>query len=275
MAEANYDKTIMVVEDMFSAINAVFRIVATAIIYIFHCGAHYNLVTDRSLFYAFTLFLFISGYYASPQGASPHKWLLKRLKKIYIPYWIVIVGVIATNEYFKYKSVSLTEIFFLVIGGNLFIEHKLYVIAWFVSAIILFYLYVYFTHVFTSVAARIPITILIFGTLYQFGIPVYFFVSFAVGYGLKFVFRRTGLSGHPMLLPEKFGMFFMRIYKPLMRVQNYSYYFFLLHGGVVLLFAKVLQTGFTTALLGGTALTALASIPLKSISDRIERRLPI
>ena len=125
----NYEAKVMVTADIASAVNTVLRILSTIIIYVFHCNAQYKIESKESLFYAFTFFLFISGYYSFFQNKSANQWIIKRLKRIYIPYWIVILSAIAANFIFQYKNIGIKELFFALIGGNLFIQHNLYVIA--------------------------------------------------------------------------------------------------------------------------------------------------
>ena len=92
--------------DITSAVNSILRIISTLIIYIFHCNAQYDKASNGPLFYAFTFFLFISGYYSFFQNKLPNEWMIKRLKRIYVPYWIVIIGAIAANLFFKYKDIG-------------------------------------------------------------------------------------------------------------------------------------------------------------------------
>lgn len=258
------------VREMTSAVNSVLRITATVLVFVFHCNALYGLGSDRPLFYAFSFFLFLSGFYAASARTNPVGWLMRRLRRIYIPYWIVVAGVVASNMIYGYKDVGMFEIGVLLAGGNLFIDNSLYVIAWFVSAILCFYLYVFVIAVLRSIVLRVLVTVLWAWFLTTFDIPPYFFVAFALGFLLRRLLTKAGAESESVRSGSAFGTSFKVSSGLLFRLQNYSYEFFLLHGGVLILFTKVLNTGYGVSFFAGFFLTAAGAVLLKRLSDRIE-----
>lgn len=256
--------------DMTSAFNSILRIISTIIIYIFHCDAQYNFAFKDHLFYAFTFFLFISGYYSFFNNESPNKWIKKRLKRIYIPYWIVLTIVILANFIFHYKKVGIKELFFAFIGGNLFIDHKIYVIAWFISVIISLYVCVYIFKIFKNIVIKLAIVYPITLLLLHFDIPYDFFISFILGYFTHAYIVQNELDNKVLIRNTRYVKLFNAIFRPILYIQNYSYEFFLVHGGVILFFAKVLRTDYAISMVGGIILSFLGAIILKYIARKID-----
>lgn len=263
----------VVVEELASAVNSVLRITATLIIYLFHCHGLYGRGDSRPLFYAFAFFLFLSGYYAMVRRENAVRWIKRRLRRIYIPYWLVIGVVVVSNWIVQYKPAGLKELFFLLIGGNLFIEDKLYVIAWFISVIIFLYFCVFLLVYFRSITLRFLLAAVLVYILSHYRIPTYFYIAFTIGWSLHYLLLRSGLSRAAPPLPLGVARVLHRVYKPLLTVQNYSYEFFLVHGGVLLLFNKLLKAPYGETLYAGIIVTALCSIVLKMLTRRVERYL--
>lgn len=262
-------KSFVLVKDIMSFVNSVLRIAATLIIYIFHCEMQYDAYSKHHLFFAFSFFLFISGYYSVYTNKMPIAWIADRLKRIYLPYWIVIVWVIIVNIFVDYKEIGIKELFFLIIGGNLFVEHKLYVIGWFISAIVVMYICVFVITYFRYVIVKVVILAFLAVLLLDYGMPLDFFVFFSIGYALHVVLIRSGLELRQVAMKDKFVKFYCAIAAPVRRIQDYSYEFFLVHGGVVLFFTKVLHTKYFVALYGGFFMTIIGAIVLKIISNRL------
>jgi len=256
--------------DIASAVNSILRIISTVNIYIFHCNSQYNIESKDSLFYAFTFFLFISGYYSFFQGKSPNQWIIKRLKRIYIPYWIVIIGAIVANYIFQYKNIGIKEFFFAVSGGNLFIEHKIYVIAWFISVIICLYICVYIYKTIKNIALKSTVIYLIVLILLKFNIPYSFFISFSLGYFIHSYIFRKKIEYKKITDNSAFINAFILIFRPLFFIQNYSYEFFLVHGGIILFFTNVLHSSYTTSMLGGIIFSFFGAIVLKFFTRKID-----
>jgi len=260
----------LTISDIASAVNSVLRIVSTIIIYIFHCDAQYHIDSNNSLSYAFTFFLFISGYYSFFQNKSANEWIIKRLKRIYIPYWIVIIGAITTNLICQYKDIGVKELFFAIIGGNLFIEHKIYVIAWFITVIICLYICVYICKIIKNILLKTMICIVIILLLLKFDIPYNFFISFLLGYFIHALISQNGLEYKTIIKNSTCTNLFNFIFSPLFVIQNYSYEFFLIHGGVILFYTQVLKTGYPAAMYGGMISSFLGAVVLKAISRKID-----
>lgn len=260
----------VVTEDLASAVNSVLRITATLIIYLFHCHGLYGRGDSSPLFYAFAFFLFLSGYYAVLKRNTAVRWIKRRLRRIYIPYWLVISGVVASNLIVQYKPAGPKVLFFLLIGGNLFIENKLYVIAWFISIIIFLYLYVFLMAYYRSMVFRFLLSVALVYTMSHYNIPYYFYVAFVLGWGLHYLMLRSGLSRAVLPLSPAAGSRLLRICRPLLTVQNYSYEFFLVHGGILLLFTKILKAPYGVTLYVGIMVTAVNAVILKELTRRID-----
>jgi hypothetical protein len=260
----------VVVEDLASAVNSVLRITATLIIYLFHCHGLYGRGDSRPLFYAFAFFLFLSGYYSMVRRETAVRWIKRRLRRIYIPYWLVIAGVVVSNWIVHYKPAGPKTLFFLLIGGNLFIEDKLYVIAWFISVIIFLYFCVFLLVYFRSMALRFLLAVALVYIMSHYRIPAYFYIAFAIGWCLHYLLLRSGLSRAVLPLSQGAGRALHFVCGQILTVQNYSYEFFLVHGGVLLLFSKILKAPYGVALYAGIAVTLVNAIILKELTRRIE-----
>lgn len=257
------------VKDFVSLVNSVMRILATMIIYKFHCEMQYDTSSKHHLFIAFSFFLFISGYYSTIVNKSPVVWIVDRLKRIYIPYWVVIAGVVVVNLFADYKEVGYKELFFLLIGGNLFVEHKLYVIAWFVSAIVIMYLCVFVMNYFRYISVRIVILVSLVCLLMSYGMPIDFFIFFGLGYAIHSILIQSGLEFKYIFVNDNVYKFYNTVAIPIRFIQDFSYEFFLVHGGVVLFFTKIIHTQYYVALYGGLVATIVGAIALKKIASKI------
>jgi peptidoglycan/LPS O-acetylase OafA/YrhL len=91
------------------------------------------------------LFLVISGYFAevSLQSKPPTSWLVSRLRKIYPPYWIVVIAGWCAAWLSGYKPISFSAIASQMAGAILYTHHPdeyPNVATWFVSLILTCYL---------------------------------------------------------------------------------------------------------------------------------------
>ena len=120
------------------------RICATAGIFLFHILGLYGFNQHHIDFYSILVFCFISGYLINKLGKNAFKWFTKRAFKILIPYWIVIIPALIINRIISYKDTTVIEDFITVLGGNMFLDKKVYVIAWYITFVLLLYGFNYF-----------------------------------------------------------------------------------------------------------------------------------
>jgi hypothetical protein len=89
-----------------------------------------------------TIFCALSGFFALQPGGEPaHRWLLRRLVRIYMPYWITLATIFIANGIVGYKPMTpgLVAAQFL---GIAFFTHKdniVGVYTWFISLILVCY----------------------------------------------------------------------------------------------------------------------------------------
>ncbi|GFK93899.1 hypothetical protein NNJEOMEG_01737 [Fundidesulfovibrio magnetotacticus] len=258
------------VGELVSTCSALFRVLATIYIFVFHCNSLYGLSNFGLVDYAFIVFMFVSGYYAVAANVGANEWLVRRLKRIFIPYWIVTPAVLLFNHVFSYKDVGLFESVVLLLGGNFFLSHRLYVVTWFVSVIVVFYVYTYVVVKFASVLTRAVFAVVSLFIFLSLNVPAYLFVSYNVGMLVSVAFRKfdvvgvmVSVSGPVFNLFRGFGVVFNE-------AQGVSYEFFLVHGGVLLLFCKVLHFGYVQAFLVSFCVSVVFSYAVRYVASCVE-----
>jgi len=210
---------------------SVIRIIATILIFIFHYleveGIKNSYNIDKIGIF---LFVLISGFFAynSTVYSNPLKWLIKRIKTIIIPYWIVIIIVLIANYVVEYKQTTFLKNTIIFFGGSLFVEDPLYVVSWFITYIMLLYLCVYIYNIITIVHYKYIFILISLFAFYYYNIsnPVYF-----IGFFIGFFYNKY--AKHEI---SNFIVCFFKLDKVnhyLRIVQNHCYSFFLLHGGVL------------------------------------------
>ena len=180
------------------------------------------------------MFLVISGYFSYQPKVIPSRWILKRIKQIMIPYWIVISIVLVVNTIVNYKETNILKNFIVFFGGSLFVDDPVYVISWFITYILLLYLCVCIFTLFRS--PYIKLLYLIFcGALfflYKIG-NLYYYIGFFLGYFVRYFYSTKKIEN---LRIKKFDRINIFLYQ----IQNYSYSFFLIHAGVLHLFINLM-----------------------------------
>jgi len=257
-----------------STTNAALRSLATFYIFIFHCNGLYGVSNFGLVNNAFAIFMFISGYYTYLNGKDINSWLKRRIKRIFIPYWIVMGGAILSNSIFKYKDVTLFEYVASLLGASFFLENKLYVISWFISIITIFYIQTFFTWKQKGTARRIVAAITFSAIAIAINIPPNFILMYQLGL-ITNIALSTVLSPDITISissPSKYKLF-TAANDVVQILQKYSYDFFLLHGGVLIFFSKLIHTQYATTLLLALTITAILSIILHKTTDTIERYL--
>jgi hypothetical protein len=220
---------------------SVVRIIATALIFIFHFLGQSDLPTYDLDYYGITLFLFISGWFSYSSSGTPHNWLIKRVRKIMIPYWAVLTLVYIINLFIHYRKVTFLHVIYGYLGLNLFVPDRIYIISWFITKILFFYVIVYLIRTIKGTEGKI-ILLIMNAVLFRFilGINFIYFIAFFTGYCLKII-KTT--KHFPPLVNVKYTEHFLfdRINGLLFHIQNYSYPFFLIHGLFMLFIVKQLH----------------------------------
>ena len=104
MEQSNQDKN----QPLFWA--SALRIIATLFIFIFHSFGQSNISVYNLNIVGISIFCFLSGYFCYPVRGSAIKWFINRAQNILIPYWSVILIVIALNYYLSLQGKHHTAI---------------------------------------------------------------------------------------------------------------------------------------------------------------------
>lgn len=203
---------------------SIMRIAATLSIFVFHFLGLINHYQYQLDIYAIIIFSFLSGYLGKP-GKNRTEWLKKRYIKIMIPYWIVIIPVIIATSISGYKPITFYRVIGAIFGFNMFITNPIYVISWYITFILLLYLYAFIESLYNEFYYIIICMIsglVVFGYFFH---ESYYFIAFFLGIRFSgFYIEGIGSSS--------------KISKKLFVVQKYCYAFFLIHGAVLFSFIR-------------------------------------
>ncbi len=198
---------------------------------------------------------------------SPHKWLLRRVVGILVPYWVVIVPVLCANYLYKYKPALPWEYVAIFLGGSMFLDNPVYVISWFITLILFLYLTVYLSAVLGGYYRVLPYFACFAVLHYCFRMDDVLFLSFVAGYAVRITFptRLDSVANrwcwHAPVASALFG------------IQSFCYSFFLVHGAVLVVAVKLFPVDYVLTPLASVVLTMLISVPHKWISDRATAKL--
>ncbi|WP_300463396.1 acyltransferase family protein [Desulfobacula sp.] len=232
------------------------RILATAGIFFFHILGLYGFDNRGIDFFSIIIFCFLSGYLLHSVKLNSFGWLKSRFLSIMIPYWLVIVPVLIINRIISYKETTVLGDFITLLGGNMFLRTKVYVIAWYITFVLLLYAFVYVQSFFENPLLKVLIWMV---GLFIFGIILnkfYYFMSFGIGFFLSNIF----------IPPDKNIAKSNHLSKALFVAQGHCYGFFLIHGGVLLCLFNILNFNITNAFLVGILLSAGGAIVLHLIT---------
>ncbi len=259
-----------IVQKQYAFWPSVVRIIATFLIFYFHfgglTGAYPVTMLDR---FAILLFLLISGFFAYPPHGNELRWLERRFKHILFPYWPIVLTAIITNHVINYKDSTLLHDVLVFFGFSLFLENPIYIISWFITLILFFYLNLFLFRLIKNKLVKTIFWVLSFYLFYAyFKVSAFYYVSFYLGYFLR---SRNFLINEPYLNTAVMKNVNNLIFK----IQSYCYVFFLLHGAIILFHVKVLQWSnpvmFVSAFLSSGGLTYI----YKQIVDRTIMRIKI
>lgn len=237
------------------------RLIATIVIYIFHYMRLLGYSGYRLDFYAILAFCFLSGYFIRINKADKYKWIIKRYLAIMIPYWLVIFPIVVLNQLFNYKeNLSASEYIVTIIGGNMFLDNPIYVIAWYVTFIIILYGYAFiesFCETWSMKIIAMASALLLFIYLEKWC----YFLVFLIG------LRMSTLC--PIGWPKESDRLWIAIASTLFVSQKYCYSFFLVHGAVLLFFCHTAFFSQVTIFFVSFVTTLMLSIVLCNISTSI------
>ena len=236
------------------------RIYATLGIFLFHLFGMFGIPNNDLDKISILIFCFLTGYLLNMKHQKSSIWLKNKLLSILIPYWLVIIPALILNRVFEYKNTSIITDIITLLGGNLFLDTKVYVIAWYITFIILLYFFMYVESFSNHILIRCCVWIsgfILFALLHK----LIYFVAFAAG-----IFLSKLISP-----PPKPGQSDFKLSKVLFKTQGYCYAFFLMHGGILVLLIHVLKLNFTQSAIYGMILSLAGTIILHSITEELYR----
>jgi hypothetical protein len=175
---------------------------------------------------------------------------------------LVIFPVIVANQVFQYKPVGLWTQIVTILGGNLFLDNPLYVIAWYVTFVLLLYVYAVAESFCNSWQKIICMAV---------GAALFYSGSFVGKYFIAFIVGLRLSDWRPLRSSAEVGNARRRIASFLFVIQRYCYRFFLLHGAVLLIFAKKAAVSAHGLFWLSLTATAVLSIVLHSVARLLER----
>lgn len=176
-----------------------------------------------------------------------------------IPYWIVIIPALLLNRLISYKDTSFGADVITFLGGNLFLSVKIYVIAWYITFILMLYGFVFFQSLAKSFLIKA------FGWIIGFSIfhfvlnEEWYFISFGIGFFFAIILPP----------PDKTIARKGKLNNMLFVIQNHCYSFFLLHGGVLLFLSKICELDFLESFILGLILSIFGAVALNKIAKSV------
>lgn len=239
-----------------STFVSIARILATASIFIFH-WLSINGYKDCGLdYHAILIFCFLSGYLSLELHIRPYFWLYKRLLSIMIPYWVVIVPCLVANRIFTYKETNWLRDSVSVLGGNLFIDNPVYTIAWYITFVIMLYLFLFIQSLPKDWIKKAVLWCcggILFGVLLQL---TGYFISFSLGY---FIARKTMHSKTDVSKLDSAN-------RVLFYIQSRCYAFFLIHGGVFVILFHILNITDIELMIWGVTMSTVGAMILYEVT---------
>jgi peptidoglycan/LPS O-acetylase OafA/YrhL len=242
-----------------------------------------------------TVFCALSGYFSLRSSKTNNlRWIARRLKRIFIPYWISLIAIFTVNSIVGYKPVSPGLIASEFLGTALFTHpgSLVGVHVWFISLILLCYAIAF---VLRWKPATLPIFALIAVTAFFWGQPLVagHVLSFLAGCALSKCITWTqrlrigvlaaaicaaGLAfvGTCFAYPIAATVVLLLCNAPsatspawLTPLSETCYEFFLVHGPIYLGLAKFAHFGIVANLAIGTSLAIIAAILLRAAASLV------
>lgn len=243
------------------------RIVATFLIFLYHLQGLYKAPQYSLDTIALIILLFISGYLIMPgTGKLPDRWLQRRFFRILIPYWLIMPFVIVANEIYQYKEISIVEYIISYLGGGLFLGNTIYVINWFITFILICYLFAYLIynkHILLQVLLSC-IFCLVF--CFRFKWLIIYAFSFCLGFFYGKYFKNDITAAKSKASINQWDTIIVII-------QDYTYYFFLLHAGVLQFFFKIIVFDKFKCFIVSLILTSLLCVPYRIVNNIVVSKI--
>jgi hypothetical protein len=183
-------------------------------------------------------------------------WAARRYFSVMIPHWIVITPVLLANWLFQYKPVSVGTAIVTFMGGNLFLHDPVYVITWYVTFVLLLYAYLLIDSFFRG-WQRLIVSAFGFAFFGWMGTNEYFW-PFTVGlYAAAWFPIRLHTARRPMIA---------RLAGVSYQLQELCYPFFLVHGGIQLVFFKLGWTAPVPLFVASLAASCVAAVIVAEIA---------
>ncbi|WP_320041041.1 acyltransferase family protein [uncultured Desulfobacter sp.] len=240
------------------------RIFATFGIYMFHVLSQFGVNNHNIDFISILVFCFLTGFLSSNVKLDRYQWLKKRVFSIMLPYWLVIIPVLLANRVVCYKETTLFEDLVTFWGGNMFLKNKVYVIAWYITFILLIYLFTYFQSLYKNLYFKIIVWAIGFCIFSLWLNKEYYFLSFAIGFLIS--------TRYPVLPGRKNNKTYLE--NKLFSIQSHCYCFFLIHGGVLVALCYFLHINIVELFLYGMLLSVFGAITLKKAVKLVQRQIP-
>lgn len=238
---------------------SVMRLVATLAIFLFHFLGLLGYYRYRLDLYSIIIFSFLSGYLSTGIHRDGTQWLKKRYFNIMVPYWIIIIPILYATVIFSYKPITLLKVLAALSGCNMFVNNPVYVDSWYITYVLLLYLYIFIESSFQQhhhYILFVPIGLFVFSFLFH---KTYYFIAFIVG---------LRLSPHYTMLIRSY--LYHKVSSILFLVQRYCYPFFLIHGSVLLFFTRKTSIHPIFILLISFISTCAFSVILHAMSQPIQ-----
>lgn len=252
-----------------SHLLSLLRIAAALGIFTYHFSMLSGNHNEGLFLISIYIFCFLTGYLSYSIYRHPLYWLVRRFYSIMIPYWFIIIPALLINRIISYKETSLAKDIASLLGGSLFIDDRVYMISWYITFVLLLYLFVFLQSAAENTTQSLLtwlLGILFFSLILQ--MPD-FFMLFATGLILSRIHPPPPKGFSQNNYPGKF----------LFYLQDKCYAFFLIHGGVLLLLIKsdylsektdIFISGFLLSGLGALLLRKLTQPILTLLIDKTE-----
>jgi hypothetical protein len=212
---------------------SVARLIAISMIFVFHWLRLLERYHYRLDFKAILIFCFLSGYLINlSSGTQKFTWFIRRYFSIMVPYWLVVIPIIIANQLFQYKPATIISTMVTILGGNLFLSNPVMVTAWYITFVLLLYLYALLKSFCSSLLQIVLMIVGLFSFYFLFHMDmVYYFIAFIAGLYLAPWSTVWRMKNRSYAYRSSAAVLF--------RIQRYCYSFFLIHGLVCLVFYKM------------------------------------
>jgi hypothetical protein len=245
---------------LISQLLSLLRLAAALGIFIYHFSTLYGPKIAGTFIPSIYAFCFLSGYLAYTVQPQPLNWLVRRIYAIMVPYWFVIIPVLFCNRMILYKETSVAKDIISLLGGSLFLDNPVYIISWYVTLVLLLYLFIFMQSLANN---RIQLLFIWLAAMLFFEVVLHMFDFFML-FSFGFVFSQLQPPPRKSLSQAN------RTARILFFLQDKCYAFFLIHGGVLLLLFQsgYLRDGYEI-FITGFLLTGLGAVLLRKITKPV------